>query len=111
MEPEQGFGDSGSGIIKKMKGESYEKREVREAGEEKSPLQTAGRLKSCKREREERGRESFDVEIGQFETVNLNFSASTETPWVCAIASLKECSIFAHPYYLFVHFCGCAIIC
>lgn len=39
----------------------------------------------------------FDVEIGQFETVNFNFSTSTETPLSAHSLSLKNVLFFLSP--------------
>lgn len=45
----------------------------------------------------------FDVEIGQFETVDFNFSPAAGTPLGASLHSLKNAVLFSlHPHYLFV---------
>lgn len=96
MEPEQCFGDLGSRIIKEMKNSSLTRREREQGKEERSSLQAACRLKQSRGERGKRLR-AFDVEIGQFETVNFNFSSSTETPLCVHLLSLKNVLFFPSP--------------
>lgn len=95
MEPEQCFGDLGSRIIKEMKKKTVVLRGEKEnkEKEERRSLQAAWRLKPSWGERGKRLR-AFDVEIGQFETVNFNFSASTETPRSAHLLSLKNVLFF-----------------
>lgn len=98
MEPEQCYGDLGSRIIKEMKKKKHSlmRREREQGKEERRSLQAACRLKQSRGERGKRLR-VFDVEIGQFETVNFNFSASTETPLSVHSLALKNVLFFPSP--------------